>query len=173
MNKTIVAILVLIFSSAAADTVHAKLFHSDLYKFSIEMPNDWTRTKPKKTWTLVSFAKLGSGENININVQNAQGYHSVKQFSLKDTFYPFYDKVHIFEKYIETVKNEQFRHCIYQLKDSDIKRQIEGNNRLRYYTIQWVRDENLFTITFTDSGSKFEINLKTFRGIYNSLSFDK
>jgi len=81
----------------------AETFRSELYGFTIKIPDDWVVRPPKKSWTLFTYAKLGSGENLNMNVFNAKGLHSIKKTSPKKTFYPYYEHIEILWKNYEKV----------------------------------------------------------------------
>ena len=153
--------------------VYAGAFHSALYGFSIEIPDDWSKRKPTKSWTLFTYAKMGSGENLNMNVLSAKGLYSIKQVPLEQTFYPYYDYVIIIQKTYENASVTDFLKCIYKWKESDLKKKREGKYRLQYYVVQWIRDEKLFTLSITDSENNFPNNIQTFRKIVDSIEFDK
>ena len=89
------------------------------------------------------------------------------------TFHPYYEYVIIVKKSHENTQGTDFLHCIYKLKDSDLKKKIEGKYRLQYYVFQWIRDEKLFTLTFTDSENNFSNNIQTYRKIIDSIQFGK
>ena len=55
----------------------------------------------------------------------------------------------------------------------DVKKRLEGKYRLKYLLCQWINDEKMFTITFTDSEENFETNLPTFNEILNSIKLTK
>lgn len=150
----------------------AETFHSSLHGFSIDIPDDWSKRKPKKSWTLFTYAKLGSGENLNMNVISAEGLFSIKQVPLRQTFHPYYDYVIIVQKAYENSQGTDFIHCIYKWKESEFKKKIEGKYSLQYYVLQWIRDEKLFTLTFAESENNFTINMQTFRRIIDSIQFD-
>lgn len=152
---------------------HAETLHSTLYGFSIEIPDDWSKTKPTKSWTLFTYAKLGSGENLNMNILNAQGLYSIKQVPLEQIFHPYYEYVTIMEKTYEISSGIDFFKCVYRWKESDLKKQVEGKYRLQYFVVQWIKDEKLFTLTFTDSEINFSKNVRTFKEIVDSIKFDK
>lgn len=71
----------------------AETFHSSLFGLSIDLPDDWSKRQPKYSRTLFKYAKLGSGENLNMNVLSAEGIASIKQVPLRQTFHPYYDYV--------------------------------------------------------------------------------
>ena len=152
---------------------YAGAFYSALYGFSIEIPDDWSKRKPTKSWTLFTYAKLGSGENLNMNVLSAEGLYSIKQVPLEQTFHPYFEYVIIIQKTYEIVSGIDVFKCIYKWKESDFKKKIEGKYRLQYYVVQWIKDEKLFTVTFTDSENNFQNNIQTFRKIADSIEFDK
>ena len=154
-------------------TSFAETIFSNSYGFSIKVPDDWSKRQPKKPWTLFTYAKLGSGENLNINVLPAEGLSSIKQISLNKTFYPYYDYVEITQKRYEISQGTDFLNYIYKLKESELKRNVEGKYKLQYYVLQWIRNERLFTLTFTDSENNFPHNLPKFRKIIDSIRFYK
>jgi hypothetical protein len=145
----------------------AETIHSDLYGFSITIPDDWSKRKPTKSWTYFVYADLKSGANLNINVIDAGGIFSIKQLTLEEIFSPYYENVIITEKIYET----DFLKCIYGWKDGDFKKQYEGKYRLQYYAVQWIMDEKLFTLTFADSEKNFPRNIRKFKNIANSIKF--
>jgi hypothetical protein len=151
----------------------AETIYSSLYGFSIDIPDDWSKRKPKKSWTLFSYAKLGSGENMNLNVLNADGLSSVKQITLSQTFHPYYDYVIILQKAYKKAYETDFLYCVYKLKESALKKKIEGKYKLQYYIVQWVTEEKLFTVTFTDSENNFPKNIDLFRKITDSINLHK
>jgi hypothetical protein len=151
----------------------AETLHSSLYGFSIDIPDDWSKRQPKKSWTLFTYAKLGSGENLNMNVLSAEGLSSIRQVPLNQTFHPYYEYVIIVQENYENSQGTDFLNCIYKLKKSDLKKKIEGKYRLKYYVFQWIRGENLFTLTFTDSENNFTNNMQTFKKVFDSIHFDK
>lgn len=151
---------------------YAETLHSALYGFSIEIPDDWSKRKPTKSWTLFTYAK-SSGENLNMNILSAQGLYSIKQLPLEQIFRPYYEYVTIIEKTHKISSGIDFFKCIYKWKESDLKKKIEGKYRLQYFVVQWIKDEKLFTVTFTDSENNFPNNIKTFRKIADSIEFDK
>ncbi|MCD6366003.1 MAG: hypothetical protein J7L46_00535, partial [Bacteroidales bacterium] len=151
----------------------AETIHSDLYGFSITIPDDWSKRKPTKSWTYFVYADLKSGANLNINVIDAEGIFSIKQPTLEEIFSPYYEHVKIIEKIYETdsLSKTDLLKCIYRWKDGDFKKQYEGKYRLQYYAVQWIKDEKLFTLTFTDSERNFPKNLRKFKNIANSIEF--
>jgi hypothetical protein len=151
----------------------AENFHSSLYGFSLDIPNGWSKRQPKNSRTLFTYAKLGSGENLNMNVLNAEGLSSIRQIPLRQTFRPYQDYVIILQKVYKNFQDTDFRHCIYKLKESDLKRKIEGKYRLQYYLCQWIHNEKLFTLTFTDSENSFTNNLQEFKKIIDSIQIDE
>ena len=163
------AIIILIRNNIA----FSENIYSSLYGFSIDIPDDWSKRQPKKSWTLFTFAKLGSGENLNLNILNAEGLSSIKQIPLSQTFHPYYDHVIILQKEYENAQNTDFLHCIYKFKEGDLRKKIEGKYRLQYYVFQWIRNEKLFTLTFTDSEKNFMNNMQAFRKTVNSFKFGK
>ena len=152
---------------------YAGVFNSALYGFSIEIPDDWSRRKPTKSWTLFAYANLASGENLNMNVLNAEGIYSIKQVPLDQTFHPYFEYAIIIQKTYEIVSGIDFFKCIYKWKESDFKKKMEGKYRLQYYLVQWIKDEKLFTVTFTDSENNFQNNFQIFRKIADSIGFDQ
>jgi len=174
--KRILTLLIFVFTIVLPVGNHnssAETFHSSLYGFSIDIPNDWSKRQPKKSWTLFTYAKLGSGENLNMNVLSAEGLSSIKQVPLRQTFHPYYDYVIIVQKTYENYQGTDLLHCIYKLKESDLKKKMEGKYRLQYYVFQWIFNEKLFTLTFTDSESNFTNNVQTFKKIIDSIQLDK
>jgi hypothetical protein len=173
--KKILTALLFFFTLVLLEGNHisfAETFHSQLYGFSIDIPDDWSRRQPKKPQTLFTYAKFGSGENLNMNVLSADGLSSIKQISLRQTFHPYYDYVIILQTMYENCQGTDFRHCIYKLKESDLKKKIEGKYKLQYYVFQWIQNERLFTITFTDSEDNFTDNLQTFKKIIMSFQIN-
>ena len=121
--------------------VFAETIHSTLYGFSIDIPDDWSKRQPKRSWTLFTYAKLGSGENLNMNVLSAEGLSSIKQVPLSQIFHPYYDYLQIIETTYKNSHGTDFLNCIYKVKESDLKQQLEGKYRLQYYVFQWIIDE--------------------------------
>ena len=160
--KTVLTLFIIVFTiifPAVNYIAFAETLHSSLYGFSIDIPDDWSKRQPKKSWTLFTYAKLGSGENLNMNVLSAEGLSSIKQVPLRQTVHPYYDYVIIVQKTYENAQGTDFLNCIYKWKESDLKKKIEGKYRLQYYVFQWIRDEKLFTLTFTDSENNFTNNM--------------
>ena len=151
----------------------AETIHSDLYGFSITIPDDWSKRKPTKSWSYFVYADLKSGANLNVNVIDAEGVFSIKQPTLEEIFSPYYEYVNITEKIYETdfLSKTDFLKYIYRWKDGDFKKQYEGNYRLQYYAVQWIKDEKLFTLTFADSERNFPRNIRKFKDIANSIKF--
>ena len=151
----------------------AETIHSDLYGFSITIPDDWSKRKATKSWTYIVYADLKSGANLNINVIDAEGIFSIKQPTLEEIFSPYYAYVQITEKIYETdfLSKTDFLKYIYRWKDGDFKKQYEGKYRLQYYSVQWIKDEKLFTLTFADSERNFPRNIRKFKNIANSIKF--
>ncbi len=150
----------------------AETIHSDLYGFSITIPDDWSKRKPTKSWTYFVYADLESGTNLNINVIDAEGIFSIKQPTLEEIFRPYYEHVKIIEKIYQTdsLSKTDFLKYIYRWKDGDLKKQYEGKYRLQYYAVQWIKDEKLFTLTFADSERNFPRNIRKFKNIANSIT---
>ncbi|PKN89410.1 MAG: hypothetical protein CVU51_00240 [Deltaproteobacteria bacterium HGW-Deltaproteobacteria-1] len=178
MKKIIVFVLFIITfnyviynQTAFAETI----IHSALYGFSINIPDDWSKRKPTKSWTYLVYANIESGANMNINVINAKGLSSIKQPTLGQIFNPYYEHARIIEKVYETdsSSNIDFFKCVYRWENGEFRNQYEGKHRLQYYAVQWVKDEKLFTLTFTDSEINFQNNIQKFKRIANSIKFDK
>ena len=93
--------------------------------------------------------------------------------SVDRTFYPYCEYVIIVQESYENAQGTDFLNCIYKFNDSDLKKKMEGKYRLQYYTLQWIRDEKLFTLTFADSENNFTNSFQTFRRIVNSIHFNK
>lgn len=155
------------------ETSFAETIHSDSYGFSINIPDDWSKRKPTKSWTYLVYANLKSGVNLNINLMDAKGHSSIKQLTLEQIFSPYYEYAEIIDKTYETdsLSNVDFFKCIYRWKNSDFKKQFEGKHKLQYYAVQWVKNEKLFTLTFTDSERSFSKNIQQFKNIANSIKF--
>jgi len=150
--------------------VYANTLYSALYGFHIEIPDEWSKMKPNYPWTLFNYAKLGSGENMNINIKSAQGISSIKQFPLEQAFNPYYEDVKFIEKNYEIVSGIDVFKCIYKWKDSFYKK-VERKYRLQYFGAQWIKDDKLFTVIITDLEEKFSKNTKTYRKIVDSIKF--
>jgi len=48
---------------------------------------------------------------------------------------------------------------------------LEGDYRLKYFVIQWIKEEMMFTVTITDSETDFARNVHTFGKIADSIKF--
>jgi len=151
----------------------ARTIHSDLYGFSITIPDDWSKRKPTKSWTYIVYADLKSGANLNINVIEKKGIFSIKQLTLQEILNPYYEYVKITEKKYETdfSSKTDYLKYIYKFRDGNFKKQCEGKYRLQYYTVQWIKDENLFTLCFGDSEKNFPRNIQKFKKVANSIKF--
>jgi hypothetical protein len=172
MDKHVKYVLAIIVLCVFSKIAYAELFHSPLHGFSIEIPDDWSKRKPKKPWTLFVFAKLGSGENLNMNVLPARGLHSIKQVSLEQLMYPYYEHLKILQKSYETTNGTDFLKCIYKYNDGDLRKKLEGKYKLKHYCIQWIRGEKLYTLSFVDSEINFPRNIRRFIAVGNSIEFD-
>ena len=176
MKKLIIFVLFILTFNYVIDNekAFAETIHSDLYGFSISIPDDWSKRKPTKSWTYLVYANLESGANLNINVMDAKGLSSIKQPTLEQIFNPYYEYVKIIDKTYETnsLSNIDFFKCIYRWKNGDFKKQFEGKHKLQYYAVQWIKDEKLFTLTFIDSERSFSKNIQKFINIANSIKFD-
>ncbi|MBA2883166.1 hypothetical protein HNR65_003527 [Desulfosalsimonas propionicica] len=157
----------------ADDRLEAKTLCSHEHGFSIDIPNDWAKRKPKQPQTLFSFAKMGAGQNLNINVLDAKGKASIKQIPLQQLFYPFYESIQIIEKKYINKDGMFLLTCIYELRNGNLKKRLEGAHNLKYLTASWIKDQKLFTITFTDSKAEFGNNLPAFKNILGSICFEK
>ena len=148
MQKKVICILfILTFNYIIYnETAFPEIIHSELYGFSINIPDDWSKRKPTKSWTYLVYTNLNSGENLNINLMDAKGLSSIKQLTLGEIFSPYYDHVEIIYKTYETdsLSNVDFFKCTYRWKNDDFKKQFEGKHKLQYYAVQWVKDEKLF-----------------------------
>ncbi len=158
--------------SAGVFGLQAETYHSPQYGFAIDIPNDWERTQPKYARTLFSFAKMGPGENLNLNVYDAQSLTSIKQLSPRQMFHPFYDSLRISRKnYVYHNGTDSFK-CIYTIKDRDLKRRLEGKYDLKYFVASWIKNGKQFTVTFTDSRVDFNGHLQIFERVIDSISYD-
>lgn len=108
-----------------------------------------------------------------MNVLSAEGLFSIKQVPLRQIFQPYFDYVIIVQNTYENIQGTDFLHCIYKWKEGDLKNKMEGEYRLQYYVLQWIHNEILFTLTFTDSESNFANNLQNFEKIIDSVHIDK
>lgn len=97
MKKLIIFVLFILTFNYVIDNekAFAETIHSDLYGFSISIPDDWSKRKPTKSWTYLVYANLESGANLNINVMDAKGLSSIKQPTLEQIFNPYYEYVKI------------------------------------------------------------------------------
>lgn len=175
MKRVLAVFLLFIFFPllVGAIPLQAETYRSHQYGFSIDIPNDWNRTQPKSAKTLFSYAKMGSGENLNFNVFDAEGLTSIKQVSPQQMFHPIYDSIRISRKNYEMQNGSEIFKCIYTIKDRKLKRRLEGKYDLKYFTVSWIKNGKQFTATFTDSKAAFDDNLASFESIIESIEFLK
>lgn len=166
---TIVSSMILL-SAAVCD---AEGFVSAEYGISMDMPDNWTKRKPTKPWTLVVYANLTSGENVNINVLDRSGVKSIKDLSVEKLFHPQYENISIAAKSYFKVGKTDLLKVIYALKDGPFKQSVEGDVRMKYMAILTIHKSKQITITFTDSERNFERNLETFNRVVGSIEISK
>lgn len=149
---------------------HAESISSADHGFTIEIPDDWSEGNTSKN-TLFAYKKKGSATNLNIIFASVQDIDSIKQISIEALYQPYSGDMIIIEETDKNVSGIDVRKLIFKFKDGENKKKLEGKNRLQFYVIQWVRNEKVFILTFTDLENDFPNNIVTFKKIADSITF--
>lgn len=174
MKRVPIILLFIVFANLiSVHITYAESFYSNLHGFSIDIPDDWSKLKPTKSWTLVAYGKHGSGENLNINVLDARDLISIKQVPLKQLFHPWFEHIEIHKKYYQKRSDIDFFECTYTIKNGKLKQRTEGQYRLKYFLVAWISNEKQYTLTFADSETNFDANLPLFIKISDSIKFTR
>ena len=121
--------------------------------------------------TLFAYQKQGSRENLNVKSASVQGIESIKQISLEVLYHPYSRDMLIIEDTYKNVSGTDVRKLIFRFKDGENKKKLEGEYRFQFYVVQWVRNEKVFILTFTDLENDFPNSIATFKKIADSITF--
>ncbi|MGH7901121.1 MAG: hypothetical protein ACRENZ_05225, partial [Thermodesulfobacteriota bacterium] len=95
-------------------------YKSSQYGLIMSIPDGWSKFSPRPG-VLVSYGKLGSGENFMLRVNRVPSGTSVEKLTWEELFYPQFSSLQIEEQSSIAVNSKIIKYCIYKIADRHLK----------------------------------------------------
>lgn len=145
-------------------------YQSSEYNLTMSVPDGWSKFSDRQG-VLVSYGKLGSGENFMLRVNRVPSGTTVEKLTWEELFYPQYASLKIEDQNSIIVDGKTIKYCVYVITDPRMKKQQEGDYNLKYLAAVFMNGSDLFLITFTDGSEKFDRSLPIFMDTVKSVRF--
>lgn len=158
----------------AGPLAEASVYHSKEAGFSITWPDGWAQRNPEHQGVLVSFASAETGEFANISVRDLPQGKTLDELRWDELFSPHFDLIQVKNQGSTVLTSGvRTRYCLYAIRESPLKKQLEGKLNLLYlnYVIVW--QGRLYSVTFTDTQEAFLLHYPQFTKAMLSLTFDQ
>ena len=101
-------------------------YYSPQHGFSISIPDGWSKLSDR-AGVLVTYGKLGSGENYSIRFTNAPPQTTIQQITWQQLFYPDHNALSIEKEDSIFADGKQIKYCVYKIVDPRMKKAQEGS----------------------------------------------
>lgn len=145
-------------------------YQSPEHNLTMSIPDGWSKFSDRQG-ILVSYGKLGSGENFMLRVNRVPSGTTVEKLTWEELFYPQYASLKIEDQNSIIADGKTIKYCVYVITDPRMKKQQEGDYDLKYLAAVFMNGSDLFLITFTDGSEKFDRSLPIFMDTVKSIRF--
>ena len=140
--------------------------------FTIELPQGWSPAPSRYQGVSAAYALQNSGARLDISVQEAQKGEDVGSLKWEDLFYPQFDAIDIRMDARTSIDSVPAKYCLYKVKKTPFKKQLEGSRDLMYLNYVLVKGGRLYSLTFSDDEGSFAANQPAFMKMVRTLRFD-
>jgi len=170
MNKflfsfTAICLCLLTFSS---DRLSAETPEPGL-PFELVVGEGWKTSESPYQGVAASYALQGTGARLDVSVQGGQKETDVGVLSWQDLFYPQFDVIDIQMDARTTLDGLPAKYCLYKVRKSSFKKQLEGKRDLMYLNYVILKAGRLYSLTFSDDEASFSQNQPAFMKMIRTL----
>lgn len=172
MNKSLfafaaVCLCLLVFSSSR---LSAESSDPDL-SFELVPGEGWKASESPYQGVAASYALEGTGARLDVSIQTGQKETDVGVLSWQDLFYPQFDLIDIQMDARTTLDGLPAKYCLYKVRKSSFKKQLEGKRDLMYLNYVILKSGRLYSLTFSDDEASFSQNQPAFMKMIRTLQF--
>ncbi|HTL48371.1 MAG TPA: hypothetical protein VL688_09980 [Verrucomicrobiae bacterium] len=138
-------------------------------RFVIEVPEGWAPKIPQYEGVAASFSEYTSGASVNISVRDGAGMET-EDLKWEDLFSPMYGSVNMRLQGFTEIDGARTKYCLYTLKGK-FRKQMEGKTRMMYLNYVMVRNEQIYSVTFSGKEATFVQQQPVFFKMARSLNF--
>ncbi len=140
--------------------------------FTLELSDGWVSAPSRYQGVAASYALTGAAARLDVAVQEAKKGQDIGTLSWEDLFYPQFEVIDIRMDARTSVDNVPAKYCLYKVKKSPFKKQLEGKRDLMYLNYVMVKNGQLFSLTFSDDEATFAENQPGFMKMVRTLRFE-
>lgn len=139
--------------------------------FELDLEEGWHESPSPYQGVAASYALAGSGARLDISVQDKSPQPDVGVLSWQDLFYPQFDAIDIQMDARTSIDGVPAKYCLYKIKKSPFKKQLEGKRDLMYLNYVIIRGGRLYSLTFSDDEAAFSENQPDFMKMVRTIRF--
>lgn len=137
--------------------------------FDLELGEGWVPSQSPYQGVAASYALTGTGARLDISIQEGQKETDAGLLSWQDLFYPQFDLIDIQMDARTTIAGVSAKYCLYKVRKSGFKKQLEGKRDLMYLNYVMLKSGRLYSLTFSDDESTFSQNQPDFMKMVRTL----
>lgn len=160
-----VCLCLFVFSSAR---LSAEPFDPAL-SFELVLGEGWKASESPYQGVAASYALEGTGARLDVSIQEGQKETDVGVLSWQDLFYPQFDLIDIQMDARTTLDGLSAKYCLYKVRKSSFKKQLEGKRDLMYLNYVILKAGRLYSLTFSDDEASFSQNQPAFMKMIRTL----
>lgn len=157
-----------VLSASAAEAETAPVPAQPL-PFELAAADGWTPSVSPYQGVAASYAMAGSGARLDVTIQEDQKENDVGVLSWQDLFYPQFDVIDIQMDARTTLNGVPAKYCLYKVRKSPFKKQLEGKRDLMYLNYVLINQGRLYSFTFSDDEASFSQNQPAFMKMIRTL----
>jgi len=164
-------IFILIFMAGSRLGTASEKFESPVHGFTIEAPEGWTARQVLHDEMVFSFADPNSFATMHGLVRDTSPGMTTEELQWENLFDPHFDVIDVRLAGIVQIDRLPAKYCIYAILPGEVKKQLEGKQHFRYLNYVMVKDQKLYSITFTDEEPSFNMHYPEFLKSIRSMKF--
>ncbi len=137
--------------------------------FELVLGEGWKTSQSPYQGVAASYALEGTGARLDVSVQEGQKETDVGALSWQDLFYPQFDLIDIQMDARTTLDGLPAKYCLYKVRKSSFKKQLEGKRDLMYLNYVILKSGRLYSLTFSDDEASFSQNQPAFMKMVRTL----